>query len=71
MLGLLPFICCTATTCSAAHDIASATATFVLQLPLNTLHHAAHSTAAATQLLRSKQLKSYPKANTLVSLDAL
>ena len=57
ILGLLPSIYCT-----AAHAIATDTATFVLQLPLKLLHHAAHSIATAnhctaTQLLRSKQLK--------------
>ena len=66
---LLPF-------CTAAHDSATATATFVLQFPLNMLHHAAHSTSTTdcctlTVLLRSKQLKIHPKVDMLVSLDAL
>ena len=62
MLGLLPSIHCTAAFYTIAHAIATNTATSVLQLPLNLLHHAAHSTTTAncctaTQLPRSKQLK--------------
>ena len=62
MLGLLPSIYCTAALCTVAHATATDTVTFVLQLPLRLLHHAAHSTATgnyctATQLPRSKQLK--------------
>ena len=62
MLGLLPSIHCAVAFCTAAHVTATDTATFVLQLPLNLLHLAAHSTATAncytaTQMLRSKQLK--------------
>ena len=76
MLGLLPLIHCAAAPCTATHDTAIVTAISVLQLPLNMLHHVAHSTAianyyTATQLLRSKQLKSYPKSDMLVSLDVL
>jgi len=34
MLGMWPHIICTTTSCTAAHDTATATTTFVLQLPL-------------------------------------
>ena len=60
---LAAFNHCDATAlCTAAHDSAIVTATFVLQFPLKLLHRAAHSTATAncciaTQLLRNKQLK--------------
>ena len=47
MLGLLPSIYCTIALCTAAHATAIDTPTFVLQLPLKLLHHAAHSTATA------------------------
>ena len=62
MLGLLPSIHCVVSLCTAAHVTAIDTTTYVLQLPLNLLHHAAHSTATTnycttTQLARSKKLK--------------
>ena len=64
MLGLLPSIHCVVALYTTAHVTATDTATFILQLPFNFLHHAAHSTATAncctaTQLLRSKQLKAF------------
>ena len=37
MLGLLPYIHCIVASYTTAHDSATATATFVLQLPLNML----------------------------------
>ena len=67
MLGLLPSIHYTAALCNAAHAIAIDTATFVLQLPLKLLHHAAHSIATAncctaTQFPRSKQMKDFAQS---------
>ena len=47
MLGLLPSIHRAAAFCTATHVTAIDTATSVLQLPLKSLHHAAHSTATA------------------------
>ena len=75
MLSLLALIHCVAAISTATHDTATVTAASILQLPLNMLHHDAHNTSTAnfcttTQLLRSKQLKSDPKADMLVSLDA-
>ena len=74
MLALLPFIHCTAASCNVAHDSDTATATSILQLPLKMLHHVAHTIATAnfctaTQLLRSKQLKTHSNTDMLVGLD--
>lgn len=75
MLGLLPFIHCTATSCTFAHDTATVTATSILHLPIKMLHHVSRSTATAncyiaTQSLRSTQLKIHPKVDMLVSLES-